>query len=319
MTMLRLPFVSQPARGRVRTVVRLAVALSVVVSPVAAQGPTPPMVKVTRGWPLDRDGLVKIFNAVGSVQVIGWDRDSIALSGSVTKGARLFGGGNRRGVKMGIEGDQGIASPRAEFVLHVPAGAVVWVRGAATDISVEGLTGGVDCGSVSGAVRIFGDPRDLIAESMEGTVEIVGSPTVLRAKTASGALSWTGRSGDATLGSVTGAIETLRGPMGRVRIETISGTVRLGGSLASDAAVVIESHSGDVELRLPPKAPARLELDAARIVGAPGKPEPAGGGKRSGPRTIALNAPDAAAPSVTVRTFKGEVRILPATSPPRAP
>ena len=83
--------------------------------------------------------------------------------------------------------------------------------------------------------------------------------------------------------------------------------------------MVIESHSGDVELRLPPKAPARLQLDAARIVGAPGKPEPAGGGKRSGPRTIALNSPDATAASVTVRTFKGEVRIVPANPTPRAP
>lgn len=295
----------------------LSVTLAAAVPTLAAQGPTPPMVKVTRGWPLDRDGLVKVFNAVGSVHVIGWDRDSIALTGSISKGARLFGGGNRRGVKMGIEGDQGVASPRAEFVLYVPAGAVVWVRGAATDIRVEGLTGGVDCGSVSGAVRILGDPRDLIAESMEGSVDIIGSPTVLRAKTSSGALSWTGRSSDATLGSVTGAIETLRGPMGRVRIETISGTVRLAGSLAADAAVVIESHSGDVELRLPPKAPARLELDAARIVGAPGKPMPAGGGKRSGPRTIALNSPSATAASVTVRTFKGEVRILPPDPTPR--
>ncbi len=282
-----------------------------------AQGPAGPMVKITRGWALDRDGLVKVFNAVGTVQVIGWERDSVALVGSISKAARFFGGGNRRGIKMGIEGDQGAATPRAEFVLYVPAGAVIWVRGAATDISVEGLSGGVDCGSVSGAVRVLGDPRDLVAESMEGTVEIIGSPSVLRAKTASGALLWTGQSSDATLGSVTGSIETLRGPLGRVRIETISGTVRLGGTLAADAEVVIESHSGDVELRLPAKAPARLHVDAARFVGAPGKPD-GGAGKRPGARAIALNSPGERSPLLTVRAFKGEVRLLPA-EPARTP
>ncbi len=292
-------------------------AISAAAPPLTAQGTAEPMVKVNRGWPLDGDGLVKIFNAAGSVRVIGWDRDSVSLTGMAAKSGRIFGGGGRRGIKMGIEGDQGRATPRADFVLYVPAGAIVWVRGAATDIAVEGLTGGVDCGSVSGALRIVGSPRDLVAESMEGTIDIVGSPSILRAKTASGALRWTGQASDASLGSVTGLIEALGGPIGRVRIETISGTVRLDGALASDAAVVIESHSGDVELRFPAKAPARLEVDAARIVGAATKGQPAPTGKRVGMRTIALNAATASAPSVTVRTFKGEVRILPPSPTPR--
>lgn len=293
------------------------VAVSAAAPTLAAQGPAEPMVKVVRGWPLDGDGLVKVFNAVGTVQVIGWDRDSVSLTGTAAKSGRFFGGGSRRGIKMGIEGDQGSAAPRADFVLHVPAGAIVWIRGAATDITVEGLTGGVDCGTVSGALRIVGDPRDLVAESMEGTIDIMGSPSILRAKTASGALRWTGQASDATLGSVTGLIEALRGPVGRVRIETISGTVRLDGALASDAEVLIESHSGDVELRFPAKSPARLQVDAARIVGAATKGESTPKGKRVGMRTIALNAADANAPTVTVRTFKGELRILPPSTTPR--
>jgi hypothetical protein len=273
-------------------------------------------VPVSRGWPLDRDAQVKVFNPNGRIRVIGWARDSVAVSGTMTRGATFFGGGSRRGVKMGIEGD----GAGGEITVHVPAAAVVWVRGAATDITVEGLTGGVDVGCVSGQVRISGDPRELTAEAMDGGLEIIGSPGTLRAKTASGSLLWMGQAGDATLGSVSGRIQASRGPMGRVRIETISGDVTLDAALQPDADVVIESHSGSVELRLASHGATRLTVDAARVTGVPGKaPASSPPGKRAPPRTIELGGPstDGATAQITVRSFKGELKLLPAAAPPR--
>jgi len=275
-------------------------------------------VALSRGWPLDRDAQVKVFNPNGRIRVIGWDRDSVAVSGSMTRGAQFFGGGSRRGVKMGIEGKGEGAG--GEITVHVPSAAIVWVRGAATDITVEGLTGGVDVGCVSGQVRISGDPRELTAEAMDGGLEIIGSPGTLRAKTASGSLLWMGQAGDATLGSVSGRIQASRGPMGHVRIETISDDVTLNATLETDADVVIESHSGSVELRLASRGTTLLTVDAARVTGLPGKPPvQVPGGKRPPPRTVELSGPASGAGTaqVTVRSFKGELKLLPAVAPPR--
>jgi hypothetical protein len=278
----------------------------------------PATVPVSRGWPLDRDAQVKVFNPNGRIRVIGWARDSVAVSGTMTRGAQFFGGGSRRGVKMGIEG-QGEGAG-GEITVHVPSAAVVWVRGAATDITVEGLTGGVDVGCVSGQVRVSGDPRELTAEAMDGGLEIIGSPGTLRAKTASGSLLWMGQAGDATLGSVSGRIQVSRGPMGRVRIETISGDVSLDAALEADADVVIESHSGSVELRLTSRGTTLLTVDAARVTGLPGKPSvQVPGGKRPPPRSVELSGPSSGVGTaqVTVRSFKGELKLLPAVAPPR--
>jgi hypothetical protein len=275
-------------------------------------------VPVSRGWPLDRDAQVKVFNPNGRIRVIGWARDSVAVSGTMTRDAQFFGGGSRRGVKMGIEGQAEGAG--GDLTVHVPAAAIVWVRGASTDITVEGLTGGVDVGCVSGQVRISGDPRELTAEAMDGGLEIIGSPGTLRAKTASGSLLWKGQAGDATLGSVSGRIQASRGPMGRVRIETISGDVSLDAALEADADVVIESHSGSVELRLTSRGATLLSVDAARVTGLPGKPSvQAPGGKRPPPRTIELSGTSSGTGTaqVTVRSFKGELKLLPAVAPPR--
>ncbi len=285
-------------------------------APVAHAQGLGPQVPFTRGWALDRDGMVKIFVPNGRIRVIGWDRDSVAVSGTISRAASPYGGGGRRGVKLGIEGTApGIGG---DITVHLPAGAIVSVRGAATDISVEGLTGGVDVGCVSGQVRITGDPRELIAEAMDGLLEIIGSPGTLRAKTASGTLRWLGHADEATLGSVGGPIEAARGPLGSVRIETISGNVTLDAALQPDADVVIESHSGSVSLRVPPGTPTRLTADAARVVGAPdgtatGPPQ----GKRPPPRTIVLNGATATSgAAITVRSFKGELTLLPAAKTP---
>lgn len=291
----------------------LLLGLLLLATPGAAQ-----QVPITRGWPLDRDGLVKLFTPNGRIRVIGWDRDSIAVTGTTTRGTTVFGGGSRRAVKFGTEGHDMTAW--ADLTVRVPAGAVVWVRGAATDISVEGLTGGVDVGCVSGLVRITGDPRDLTAEAMDGSLEILGSPGTLRAKTASGSLLWMGHAEDATLGSVSGSIRAGRGPFGQVRIETISGDVSVDAALLPTADLVVESHSGSVTLRLPSAVPARLTVDAARLTGVPGAAAgPAPPGKRAPPRTVALHGASAtgAAASITVRSFKGELTLLPATAPPR--
>lgn len=289
---------------------RLLFALLMSAAPLGAQ--VTPQVAITRGWPLDRDGMVKIFNPSGSIRVIGWDRDSVAVSGSIIKGASFYGGGSRRGVKLGLEGMGPTVG--GDLVVRLPAGAVVSVRGAATDITVEGLTGMVDAGCVTGLLRVLGDPRELLAEAMDGTVDILGSPRFLRAKTASGALRWLGASEEASLGSVSGSIEATQGPVGRIRIETISGDVTLDASLRPDADVVIESHSGSIDLRVAGGVPARLSVDAARVVGGPaGSASKGSPGKRPAPTTLELNGATAgaSAAAITVRSFKGELRILP--------
>lgn len=310
-------------RREVRVAMRVALLLGVLLPGIMlAQGPVPPVpaapIRFTRGWPLDRDGMVKMFLHSGRIRVIGWDRDSISVTGTISRGSLPYGGGGRRGVKFGIEGNT--PDSWGDLTVRVPAGAVVWVRGAATDITVSGLTGGVDVGCVSGQVRITGDPRELTAEAMDGGLEIIGSPGTLRAKTASASLLWIGHAADATLGSVSGRIEASRGPMGRVRIETISGDVTLDAALNADADVLIESHSGSVSLRVPSGVPTRLTVDAARITGAPGRAPPAApAGKRAPARTIDLNGASATtAAAITVRSFKGELTLLPLTgSPPR--
>jgi hypothetical protein len=269
--------------------------------------------KLLRGFPLDPDGGIRIHNHLGTIRVVGWARDSVAVRGTIGKGASFFGGGTRRGIKLGVEGQAGDGASPTSITVFAPAGAVIVVRGAATDVAIEGLTGSVDVSCVTGSVTVFGDASELVAESMEGGLEITGNPGVLRAKTASGPLKWTGSSMDATLGSVSGRVELLGGPLNHTRIETISGDVVIDATLRSDAAVVIESHSGAVTLRATAGIATRITADAAKV-GGDGITTSAGlvDGKRAPARVIDFGASKGALPtaSVTVRSFKGTFQLL---------
>jgi len=278
--------------------------LSLVASGAAAQQRT------ERGWPLAPDGALKIHNYSGRVVVTGWDRDSVAVIATVAKNMRFFGGGGRGGIKVGVEGSPGVEPEASTLELRVPVGANVWVRGAATDVTVNGVIGTVDVGTVSGNVRVNGTPRSLTAESMTGTVDVDASCETLRAKTGSGALTWRGSAGDAQLVTVSGLVRVTAGPLERARVETVSGTVRVESALRADARLTIETHGGDIDLRFPPKTPLHLDADAASVT-APGiatRMRPAGG-RFTGPSTYDFNLvkPQANAPMVIVRSFTGKL------------
>lgn len=274
----------------------------------SAFAPLPAQTREERRWPLAPDGAVKIFNFVGRVRIVGWDRDTVEVSGTLPAGHRLFGGGSRSAVKLGVEGDSRGPGSAVTLEVRVPAGADVWVRGAATDIEVSGLIGTVDIGTVSGRVLVTGSPRLLTAESMNGALEVRGSPETLRAKTAAGNLSWDGSARDAHLVSVSGFVRVRSGPLERARIESVTGQVRIEAALRPDAQVTIETHSGDVELRLP-RAPLRLDADAAMVT-APGvAPRLRPDGRFAGPGTFEFNVtkPPSIAPTVIVRSFTGRL------------
>lgn len=293
---------------RASTVRGLALAVVLAVTaPVGAQE------TIERGFPLSAKGSLKIFNFAGSIRIAGWDRDSIAVTGTLHAGARFFGGGGRDAIKLGIESGISTKSAGGDLVVRVPATALVWVRGAATDVTVEGVIGSVDVASVGGRVQVDGAPSELIAETMDGALDITGSPGVLRAKTASGRLTWRGAGAEAALTSVSGRITAEGGPLGHARIETISGDVIVLAALRSDATVMIESHSGSVELRLPKGVPTRVMADVTQVTGAGVKPAPVvQSPKRAAPRKLDFHgAGDGEAAEVTVRSFKGALKIVP--------
>jgi hypothetical protein len=213
---------------------------------------------------------IRFFGDVGSLRIIGWDRDSVAVTGTLPAGARLDasrGGDPEKpspGMKIFVEVPR-TPAPDAKIELRVPARARVWAKSGSADVEVTGLTGGLDLNIVGGSVRVACSPAELQVESMDGTVTIAGSPAWLRAKTATGDIVLRGGSEDAAFSTVSGAVRIGDGRFERAKFTSVTGPIIFAGDLARGASLDFDTHSGPIELRLLPRPDA--EFDLATVTG----------------------------------------------------
>jgi len=275
--------------------------LALPAAPVAAQQ------KLDRRLAIAPDAAIRISNPAGTTRVLGWDRDSIAVSGTAPAGTTFYVGGAGRAAKLGLELDEG-AKPGAggHLDVRVPRGARVWVRSGDGAIDVQALTGEVELLSAGGTIRVTGTPRVVTAESLEGDIEVVGPSPLVRVKTGAGRILLRQSSGDLTASTVSGAIVATELEPLSARFETVSGPVSFAGTINRRGSLNIQTHSGDVELLLPTGLGAEFDLES--LGGSVGVELPAKTGTpRKGKSVFFANAGGGV--QIVVRSFKGQVRV----------
>ncbi len=277
--------------------------------------------RVAGGWPLAGDHIrISVPVARGTIAIVGWDRDSVAVTGTLTAGAGTFaGGGDGHVVKLGVEPPpRGAPAGGAELEVRVPHRARVSVKGAGATIAVTGIDGWIDLASATGDIRIDGSPEDVRAETLSGAIEILGGTARTRVRTVSGPITLRGAGVDVTAVTLSGAILVRaagyqRGAAGiaRGRFESVSGDVRFEGVLGQGAVIEVETQSGRIETRL--SAEVSAEVDVLSIGGTiDNRLTVAQATRRSGKQGYVLRftagTGDAA---VTIRSFKGAVLLAP--------
>lgn len=261
------------------------------------------------------DVVVRLTGPIARLEVRAWSHDSVALSGTLPRTARLDGGfthaadGASRIVKWFIS-DSGTTG--GALRLDIPARARLILTLGEADVTVRGAVGELDLTQLAGTLRITGAPRIATVDAFDATVTLDGAPTTARIKTSAGAITLTGSSTDLTLATVSGAVTVTGRRHERVAMESISGAVTFAGDVRRGGYLTLSSHSGPVVLRVP--ARTAMDVDAAThaatIVNTltPQRPlATRGGGQELG---LLLGTGDA---TVQIRTFKAPIRIAPLT------
>lgn len=328
--MTRLKFVS----AAMMTALTLA-------SPLLAQTP------VDRTVATPATGQVRIQNLAGEVRVVGWDRQEVRVTGTLGRGTERLDvqtSGNDVSVEVVLPRDADDVG-ESNLEVRVPSRKSVQVRGTSANLSVQGVTGSVDLNSTSGNVQVAGSPASVRAMSTSGNVVVDATTTKVEANSTSGSVRVAGSaresvtaaavsgsvqvaaaapevvaksvSGTVTIGAasrrlaastVSGDIEVRGGPLQYADLETVSGGVRFAADIASDAAVNVQSHSGDVVLTLPAGLSARYQ--AATFSGSIDN-EFGGGSQRTSNyapgQKLDFTSGDGDA-LLTVKTFSGRVQ-----------
>jgi hypothetical protein len=290
---------------------RLA-ALLVAMAPGAAFA----QVKVEGGHRAAPDCSIRLQGPIATIRVTGWDRDSIAVAGSLPKGARMdnmFGsepGAVVRGVKMLVEGAPGQIRPAGIIELRVPFGARIVLHTGSSDIEATALTGELDVTMLGGSVRVTASPRILTVDAIYATITVDGSPERVRLKSFEGDITMRGGSQNAEFSTAQGNIKVGGGMFDRAKFDATTGSISFSGDLTRNASFSITSHSAPIELQLSPKVSALIEATTTMgtIENALTKTAPTAGREGKG-QQLSTELAKATA-HIEVETFKGNVRLL---------
>ena len=286
---------------------RALLALALLAAPLAAQS------SVTTGRALAPGGAVRLVIPHGRVQLTTWDRDSVAIRGRLdTSAGTLTLEGSRDSLRVGLARPataRGVG--QADLEITVPREARVTFTGLSAEFDCEAGGGEVTATTTSGRLRVTGTARVSVLETLDGNVELAVQGRTARLRTATGTIVARGLVEELDASSVSGPLLIgMEGAVRSARLESTSAAISFKGDLRPDGRLVVETHGGDVDLRLRPSLEATwaianwggvLEntlLPPAQVTRGAHKGEWAFVTGRGGAR-------------VEVRTFKGTVRLEP--------
>jgi DUF4097 and DUF4098 domain-containing protein YvlB len=238
-----------------RALLFVTTALLFTVCPVRAQ------TRIEQSRPAAADGIVDIENMSGSVKVVGWDKNEVAVRGTLGRRAEgLDISGTSARIHIEVETHGSPHGIRSDLEISVPAGSRVKVEGFDASITVTGVTGSVYAETVNGSITQSGAAKEVELQSVNGSVEVAKAGGRIRAESVNGAVTVRDVSGEVEASTVNGELTVTGSTFERAHLEAVSGSIRFEGDLGKRAILEAETVSGGVELVLPASVSADFEI-----------------------------------------------------------
>lgn len=227
-------------------------------------------------YALEPGGRLDLDNTNGSVDVTGWDRNTIEVSG--TKFApsedrlreisiHVSASGNQASVRTEEPRDFLHGSYSVRYIIRVPShislDQVHTTNGA---ISIEDLDGGGRLNGTNGRISLARDTGDYNVQTTNGPIDIEECAGSERADTTNGRIRGRLKTGALEAHSTNGSIDfTIVKPTGGqpIRLSTVNGSITLTLAEFHDNPLTTETTHGSVTLRLPADTNARISAASA--------------------------------------------------------
>jgi hypothetical protein len=239
------------------TSLRLIAALGLLL-PLAAQAAT----RVDERAPLGAGGRVELSNIAGKVSVRGWDRNEVALSGSMADGLTLKQDRSTNRVRWEVVYPRNGNNGGATLELRVPRAVEVQLGTVSADIDVaEVNVRRLQANAVSGDIAATGRSGETALTTVSGSIRSQVQTPRLDLRAVSGSVQATGGSGEVAAETVSGSIKLDAGRVQRLGAEAVSGSLNVAAAgLAPGGKVTLQTVSGSIGLQLPRSVSAQLSV-----------------------------------------------------------
>jgi hypothetical protein len=199
----------------------------------------------------DPHGYVEISNISGEIEVIGWDKPSVLVTGSAGDDVeRVDVSGHGDHVTVHViprSGHTGWGSSNgAHLKLQIPRGSTVSSSLVSSKFQISTVQGDLKVQSVSG--DIVGDAGgDIRVNTVSGKIRMTAHGAKrMDLSSVSGNINLAGGDGETNVTTVSGQVIVIVGRQSRARFKSVSGNLTATLGMDADARVEAESVSGDV-------------------------------------------------------------------------
>jgi hypothetical protein len=227
-------------------------------------------------YPLTSGGRLHLNNSNGSVQITGWDRNTIDISG--TKYAPTTEELRDVAVKASVHGSEATIEtemPRHSFhgsygvayVIHVPRKTTLeHLETSNGSVSVSDLEGGGRIVSSNGRIAVSHTSGDYQVRTTNGSIELDDCRGAFRAESSNGALKGTLAAGSISASTTNGSVNfTIDNPQNGqpIRASSTNGSVMLAMAKFHDNTIKADTTNGSVTLRLPKDTNANVSASTS--------------------------------------------------------
>jgi DUF4097 and DUF4098 domain-containing protein YvlB len=203
--------------------------------------------------PANPRGAVEIDNVAGSIDVQGWDKSEVAVTGTVGKDVErvdVTDDGNLTSIRVVLPNGRhwGGRDGEAHLTIRVPANSSVSTSMVSSDQKITAVRGALELRAVSGNISGEGG-GDLRANDVSGNIHFTATAAKrIEVKAISGDIILSGGNADVEASTVSGDAHLTLGTVSRARFKTVSGSVSATLAAAADAQIDGESVSGNITL-----------------------------------------------------------------------
>ncbi len=216
--------------------------------------------------PADANGQVEIQDVEGRIEVSGWDKAELAVTGTLSPGVErldITSAGAHTTLRVVMHESHGPDHWRGDrethLVVHVPTHSSLTTTLVSADLKVSGISGNQDLHTVSGDVTTAAQ-HEVRINTVSGDAHLTAGPEtrLVEVATVSGDVTVSGGGGDVNVSTVSGDGALTLGAVSRAHFKTVSGDFTVAADLAADGRLDAESVSGGFRIKftgaMPPAA-----------------------------------------------------------------
>lgn len=216
----------------------------------------------------DPESEISISNIAGSVDVRGWSRNQVEITGTL--------GDDVEELVFERDGDEiliKVKTPKRMFgrkdvssdlMIRVPEMSSLDIATVSADIEVRGVQGELELQSVSGDVNGEVFSEDVEFGTVSGEINARGNGHMIDSEfsSVSGDISVSDISGELSGESVSGSVQVTDGTFESVHMETVNGRIVFRGKLEDHGDIDAESVNGSVNIEIQNPVQAHYDLES---------------------------------------------------------